>query len=229
MTDWPSNAPPETLDLDQRTPEWMKERLGRPTASQFDRIDVLKSGPNKGDWTDKAYTYLYELLGERRLKRSLKRSVGHLPSVQYGRTNEDKAAESFALFKGVSLENGKFTKRGRVACSPDRLIGTDELLEVKCPEPPTLIRYLLEGLEGDHWPQIQGQLMITGRQRAHFWAWRDDMPPYYQEVERDEVYITNLWNMLEKFCDRLDKDEIRLQQVWPVEETNDAQILGGLG
>jgi len=48
------------INLEQGSDEWLKARLGKPTASRFG--DIIT--PDKGDKSKTYTTYLYELLGE---------------------------------------------------------------------------------------------------------------------------------------------------------------------
>jgi hypothetical protein len=75
-------------------------------------------------------------------------------------------------------------------CSPDRLVGDDGLLEIKCPIPSVQMRYFLEqAADIDHKPQLQGQLMIAERKWLDILCWHPEMAKVVIRVERDEPFI----------------------------------------
>jgi hypothetical protein len=79
---------------------------------------------------------------------------------------------------------------------PDGFIGSDALIEIKCPEnPDNHLNNLLTGAQvDDYYAQIQGYLWITGRQLCYFTSFHPDpnwgnRRLYIQEVKRNETYI----------------------------------------
>ena len=92
--------------------------------------------------------------------------------------------------------------------SPDGLIGEDGLIEIKCPIASTMCGYLLENkLPTEYFPQIQGQLFITGRKWCDFVAYYPGLRPLILRVVRDEVFIGKLASSLEIFCRELERIE----------------------
>src|SRR5215467_7927610 len=87
------------IDTDQRSDRWHSLRMGRPTASQFDRI-VLPNGKASG----KARGYLYELLWQRLTGQSTDRDLSRVPAVQWGIQHEDEAAQQFEAIEGKRLK-----------------------------------------------------------------------------------------------------------------------------
>ena len=74
-------------------------------------------------------------------------------------------------------------------CSPDGLVGDDGVLEIKCPAPETLICYHANGTLPDQYrPQVQGQLLVTGRPWCDFFAFHPELTPFLLRVEADENY-----------------------------------------
>jgi hypothetical protein len=57
-----------------------------------------------------------------------------------------------------------------LGCTPDGFVGSDIVIEAKCPASMNLY-----GKVPDHYmPQVQGQMFITGRKLAHFLCWTPD-------------------------------------------------------
>jgi predicted phage-related endonuclease len=58
------------------------------------------------------------------------------------------------------------------AATPDGLIGSDGLIECKCPTSPTFTGWLLAGVVPEqHMPQMAAQLLCTGRKWVEFVAY----------------------------------------------------------
>lgn len=205
--------------LDHRSEAWHAQRRGMPTASQFGRIITPAGKPSS-----QAPLYEAELIAERIFDRPMGRDISNIPAVRHGVETEPEAADVLAGMLSVELEPGGFMTddAGRVGCSPDRLITAGnrrELIEIKCPyEIPVHIRNLLFGPPDDHKAQIQGQLMISGYDSAHFLSYHSLCPPLYVRIERDETFIGALAQILMDFCRRLDADHQRALQmgVWGV-------------
>lgn len=57
----------------------------------------------------------------------------------------------------------------RFGCSPDRLVGTDGLAQIKCPKTTTHLNYRLAGVVPEEYePQLVAEMACTGRQWADF-------------------------------------------------------------
>ena len=144
-----------------RSQEWFYARLGKPTASEFFRI-VTPTGQISKQCTDYAHRLLAELW------------LGHpLDAVetQYmvrGVELKDQAIDAYEFMASRDTLPGGFitTDDGTYGCSPDRLIGNDGILEIKCPAPNTHIGYLLSpaSMAQEKYPQIQGQLLVSERE-----------------------------------------------------------------
>jgi hypothetical protein len=196
---------------EQRSDDWLKARLGKPTASQFHRL--ITPGGKRSTQAD---AYAAELIAERIFQAPMGKNIGGIPAVKYGRETEVYAAKKLEELLGEMIAPGGIAwpdERKRYGASPDGLVATGnmrELVEIKCPfEIPVHVRSLLYGVDRDHWAQIQGQLLVTGYDAVHFYSYRSDCPPYHNRVERDAGFISALAGILNQFCDQLDVDERR--------------------
>ena len=200
--------------IEQRTEEWRKARLGMPTASQFDRVVTPK-----GVLSEKRYLYAGELIAERIFGRSMAKDVSRYEAVKWGVEHEDEAANALAERIGELQPGGFWTDndiKPRYGASPDRLLihgNRQEVCEIKCPQIPTHVRNVLFGMPDEHRTQIQGQLLVSGFDLAHFWSYHPDCPPCYEKVPRDERFIEALRRGLDEFCDELDKAERRARKM----------------
>lgn len=182
-------------DLEQSTPEWSLARAGRPCSSEFHKIITPTGKPSK-----QAEAYGYRLLAELMIKEPIL-TFESTYWIDRGKTLEPDAAGLYDLTHDVKTERAGFCTddNGWYGCSPDRLVGEEGLLEIKCPAPQTHMEYLVNGkVDTDYYPQLQGQLFVTGRKWVDIWSYHPKMPPVRIRTERDEVYIAFLATELDK-------------------------------
>ncbi len=179
----------------QYSDEYDRLRLGLPTSSKAERIITPSGMPAKG-WEK----YAHHLIAERLLGYPV--ATFSSPYMETALTLESSAVEFYEQMNDVKTESIGFVtdNENTVGASPDRLIGEDGLLEIKCPQPQTQVEYLLTGSLGKNYkPQLQSQLMVTGRKWADICAWHPELPPCIMRVERDEEYIACLAALLAEF------------------------------
>jgi putative phage-type endonuclease len=95
-------------------------------------------------------------------------------ATEWGSANEVNAITAYEVHTGDIVQSAG-GKQGFVispthdwlGCTPDGYVGSDIVVEAKCPASMNLY-----GRVPDHYmPQVQGQLFITGRKLAHFVCW----------------------------------------------------------
>jgi hypothetical protein len=198
-------------DLVQGSADWMRARAGLPTASEFCELLTPEFKPREGETPKK---YLATKLAERWLG-------GPLPgfsswATEQGTLREDEAIPFFEMTRNVDVQRVGFvtTDDGRAGCSPDGLIGEDNGLEVKCPEPTQHVSYLLSGeLPKQYRCQVYGSMWITGRPRWTFLSYAVGFPKLVLTVEWDQGIIERIQETVDEFCARLDKAFERLCEI----------------
>lgn len=198
----PAGSTPEYIyyDVEQNTPEWYRLRLGIPTASEFHRILT----PKTRRVSTQAAEYMYRLLGEWITGEPAENAETEW--MARGHELEAKAVQAYEVLTGLTTTNGGFitTADGLVGCSPDRLVGGDGDLEIKCPLIATQVRYALTGcITDDYLTQLQGRLMIHGRQWVDIFSYHPaiSLPPV--RVHRDEQHIETLRMALAVFVSEM--------------------------
>lgn len=120
---------------------------------------------------------------------------------------EDAAIDAYEFESELETSPGGFCTddANTYGCSPDRLVGDDGLLEMKVPAPNTHIRYLLDkaALGKEKWVQVQGQLLVTGRQWVDLVSFHPEFPLLVRRVNRDEKYIGQLRDTVTMFVSLL--------------------------
>ena len=111
-------------------------------------------------------------------------------ATEWGSANEHHAITAYECFTGEIVESAG-GKQGFVispthdwlGCTPDGYVGSDIVVEAKCPASMELY-----GKVPDHYmPQVQGQLFITRREMAHFVCWTPEGLEIH-EVPFDDDY-----------------------------------------
>jgi hypothetical protein len=173
--------------------------MGKPTASSFDRIVTPT-----GKLSTQADRYMMALLAELVMGHPIVGTT--MPWMDRGKELEAEAVSFYELQRDADTTPVGFitTDCGRIGASPDRLVGADGLLEIKCPSPEIHMTYLLAGKAAQEYkPQLQGQLYVAERSWVDICSYHPEMPQAIVRVERDEKYIELLATALDSFCELL--------------------------
>lgn len=187
-------------DVDQGSVEWHKLRIGIPTASNFDKI-VTPTGKLSKQWR----AYAFFLVAEKLLNQSLE-SLQGLEWIERGKELEPAAVKMYEFERDTTSRPCGFitTDDMRMGCSPDRLVGVNGALELKCPAPQTHVAYMVDGFGDDYVPQVQGQLLIGEFAYVDRYSYHPELPPVLKRTYRDAAFIKVLDPSLEQFCDELE-------------------------
>lgn len=186
-------------EMEQRSEAWYAARLGVPTASRFDKI-ITPTGKASTQSEDYCNTLVAEWL------MGAPVDIEQNFWMQRGTELEPEAVAAYEFEHDMDTQEVGFvtTDDGWIGASPDRMVGEDGIVEVKCPAPHTHIGYLLKGeLPGGYRAQVQGQLMVTERQWCDWISYHPDMPMVVVRVYRDEEYIEQLRKLATKLTDQI--------------------------
>ena len=192
-----------------RSPEWSAARLGIPTSSEFHKIMT----PKTRKLSSQAPGYMYRLLAEWMTGEQVENFESEY--MTRGIELEDQAMLAYETLRDVETQPGGFitTDDGLIGCSPDRLVGDAGDLELKCPLIHTQVKYALEGtVDDDYMCQLQGRMMIHGREWVDIFAYHPKLviPPVH--VVRDEKFIADLKATLAAFVDTMLNCRVKLEQ-----------------
>lgn len=187
----------------QGSEAWDQLRNGIPTASEFKRILTPKGRPSR-----QAEGYLNCLLAEWYFGQPLEDPETEFQSqwMARGQALEMQAVQSYEFERDVETEKVGFISidSGLCGCSPDRLVGKDGILELKCPAPSTHIGYMLKrNVHDEYKPQLQGQLLIAERKWVDIQSYCPVFPTVIIRVERDDEYQGLLSTALATFVETM--------------------------
>ena len=153
----------------QRTEDWFAQRIGKFTGSQFSSLMA-------GETTETYQGYLREKAWERLTGKPVQGFTNE--AMQHGIDTEPQARAYYEFVADTVVEESGFIIHPAldfVGVSPDGLVGTDGLLEIKCPQPKTHIEYLAtKKMPSKYRWQVQGQMWVTGRQYCDFVSFHPD-------------------------------------------------------
>jgi putative phage-type endonuclease len=184
----------QVINCEQNSPEWHEARTGVVTASCFS--EVLSKGRGK-EPSKTRQTYMYKLAGER-IRGEATDSFSNIYTDR-GHEFEDVAKSLYTQQTGNEVIDCGFML-DICGYSPDGLVGDDGLIEIKTKSAHIQIAVLLsDEVPSEHTAQIQGGLMVSGRQWCDFISYCPGLPIFIKRVFRDEDYILNLRMELAKF------------------------------
>lgn len=195
-------------DVEANSEHWLRLRIGRVTASNFDC--VLTPG---GKPSDQADGLMFSILAEMMVGHPILGPETHW--MRRGIELEDDAVESWEFKNGIETKRGGFVtnQEGAIGCSPDRLVGEDGLLQIKTPTAANHVKYLVtKTLEQKYKPQIQGELYVTGRNWIEIASYNPEMPLATFRIERDADFIIKLEAQLEIFVAKLAARRAELEE-----------------
>ena len=185
----------EIFDCEQNSPEWLRARMGIPTASEFKKLlGIRKDARDKVTRRD----YMYRLAGEIITGEPYEHySNAHM---ERGHEMEPEARSYYAFMEDAPLTRVGFIRNGSKGCSPDSLVGNSGMLEIKTALPHVLIDAMLsDDFPPEHKAQTQGQLWTAEREWSDILIYWPKMPPVKRRAYRDEAYIKLLSDAVDQF------------------------------
>jgi putative phage-type endonuclease len=201
--------------MDQGTEEWFTIRIGKVTASRV--ADVIAK--TKTGYSASRDNYMAQLVCERLTGQKGESFTN--AAMQHGTETEPLARAAYEALKDVLVDEVGFVPHPTIemaGASPDGLVGTDGLLEIKCPNTATHIETLLsQSVPGKYNTQMQFQMACTGRQWCDFVSFDNRLPAelqlFVKRVPRDEVFIRLIEAEIVQFLAELDDKINKLMKV----------------
>lgn len=198
--------------IEQGTPEWHALRVGKVTASRV--ADIMRK--TRSGISASRQRYLGELVAER--MTGVPTATYKSADMDWGSETEEQARRAYAIYTNAELVGVAFVDHPAIemcGASPDRLVGDDGLIEVKCPATHTHIATLLGApIDPDYATQMLWQMACTGRRWCDYVSFDPRMPPDMQlhvaRFERDDVRIAALEAEVRNFLAELDETEAAL-------------------
>jgi hypothetical protein len=177
-------------------------KLGLITASQAGKI--MATGRGKDNPFGATFYGYARQVAAGRLGYDVSTDISHMSAVQWGIENEWLAVEAYReeTFADVQYtgDDQRFTVHPEydfLGCTPDGLVGSDGLIEIKCPNSDNHFANLCDNAQlDDYIPQMQFQMLVTGRKWCDWISFDPRAPEALQlhvvRVMRDDAYIATL-------------------------------------
>jgi putative phage-type endonuclease len=201
--------------IEQGTPEWFAQRLGKVTASRVaDIIAKTKTGvaASRGN-------YLAQLVAERLTGQAADSFKSG--AMQHGTETEPMARMAYETETGQMVTEVAMIQHPKIemaGASPDGLVGEDGLVEIKCPNTSTHIATLMaDKAPSGYMAQMQWQMACTGRAWVDFVSFDprmpEDMQLFIKRVPRDEKLIAEYEAEIIKFLAEVQETVEKLIQL----------------
>jgi putative phage-type endonuclease len=205
--------------IEQGSPEWFAQRLGKVTASRV--ADVIAK--TKTGYSTSRDNYMAQLVCER-MTNTVAESFTN-SAMQWGTETEPLARAAYEAHADVLVDEVAMITHPIIedaGASPDGYVGSEGILEIKCPNTSTAIDTLLsQAVPSKHITQIQFQLACTGRKWCDFVSFDPRLPTelqlFVKRVPRDDAYIQMLEKEVVQFLTELDG---KIKKLNELKETN---------
>lgn len=201
--------------IEQGTPEWFAQRLGKVTASRVsDIIAKTKTGVSAS-----RVNYLAQLVAERLTGQAA--DTFKSGAMQHGTETEPQARMAYEAETGLMVTEVAMIQHGTIemaGASPDGLVGEDGLVEIKCPNTSTHIATLMaDKAPSQYIPQMQWQMACTGRAWCDFVSFDPrlpaDMQMFVKRVHRDNDLIARYEQEVIVFLSEVGDTILKLSQL----------------
>lgn len=183
------------IDFPQGSAEWLASRAGMVTASRIsDVMATVKTGEAAAR-KDYRAQIVAEILTGKPCEDGFTNAA-----MQWGTEQEPFARAAYETMREVMVDQCGLVLHPTIergAASPDGLVGTDGLVEIKCPKTATHIEYIIGGkAPAKYQPQMLWQMACTNRQWCDFVSFDprlpQDMQLFVVRFERDQKRIEEM-------------------------------------
>ena len=174
----------------QGSPDWLAQRAGRITGSRVAAALGVSKYATRDD-------LMREMVREH---FAAEREFAGNEATEHGQAHEDDAIDLYEQQTGQGiLYTGQHIhpEHDWLAASPDGLVGSDGLIEVKCPYRGT---YTTAADVPHYIAQMQLQMAVTGRKWCDFVIWRDDSI-LIDRVDAEPFWLDERLPTLQAFID----------------------------
>lgn len=189
----------KVLSIMQGTPEWLAARAGKVTASRINDVMAAK--------TTAAYRdYRAQIVAE--ILTGVPQESGFVNDyMRWGTEQEKFARAEYEMFCAWTVDEVGLVIHPTIeqgAASPDGLVSTDGLVEIKCPKTSTHLQTLVDKKQPRQYEnQMLWQMACTGRQWVDFVSYDprlpEDLQLFVHRFDRDQERIDAIEEAVKQF------------------------------
>lgn len=203
-------------EIEQGSAEWHRMRLGKVTASRVAEV-IAKT---KSGYSTSRANYAAQLIAERLTGEPTESFTN--AAMQWGADQEPDARLAYEFRTDAEVEQVAFVDHPSIAmsgASPDGLIGSDGLLEIKCPITATHLETLRgRTIPAKYQTQMLWQMACTGRQWCDFVSYDPRLPEsmrlYIERMPRDNARIAEMEAEVKAFLAEVDAAVFELVELY---------------
>jgi len=193
-------------DIDQNTEDWAKVRSGKVTGSSWHALDV--NGKQENGFGVGAITLMKQIAEER--ITGVPQDNYSNKATDWGHTYEDDARVNYELtFFEKVVQVGFVEKNEWVGCSPDGLVGEDQIVEFKCLPKEHMTILIDNNPNSNHLKQCQFNLWVTGRSVCKLVYFHPNHPDKTKmivfDVHKDKEYYERIQERVNTFVRMTEK------------------------
>jgi hypothetical protein len=194
--------------IEQGSADWLAIRLGIVTASELHCL--LVNGKGQAGFGDAAFTYMDQLIGERITGEAADPFQGNR-HTERGHELEGVARGLYEARTDAATEQVGIILNHGIGYSPDALVGSDGLTEIKTKLPKLQVGVILSGeIPKEHVAQCQGGLWASEREWIDFISYWPGMPLFIKRAYRDEEMISKIAERVSAFYELLEERMARV-------------------
>ena len=195
----------KVITAEQGSEAWLAARAGKVTASM---ISNVLAKPETAAYRDYQAQIVAELLTGKPQGSDFTNEA-----MQFGTEQEPFARSAYEVFTGFTVDEVGLVLHptiDRAGASPDGLVGSDGLVEIKCPKIATHLAYICAGVVPTKYKnQMLFQMICAERAWCDFVSFRPDLPEHLQLIvirfQRDEAKIKELTTAVNSFLVQVDE------------------------
>lgn len=192
-------------EIKQGTEAWLKARLGCGTASRANDMCAA-------DTTAAYQNYLWQLVAERETGQAEETYTN--ADMTRGSEIEPVARAAYEAHTKEFVTTTGFWLHPTIpyfGASPDGLVGTEGLIEIKCPRTSTHLRYRHDGKPPTQYKrQMMCQLICTGRKWVDFVSFdnrvRDSKQLFVVRFEPKQAEMDEMMEKIQSFLNAVAKE-----------------------
>jgi putative phage-type endonuclease len=197
----------------QGSDEWRRARAGSVGASSI--ADLMAK--TKAGWGASRANLMARLIAERLTGEPQEAYKNE--AMRWGTETEPLARDAYSFMRDVDVAEVGLIRHPEIEgthASPDGLVGTDGLVEIKCPNTATHIDTLLSGeVSLRYVSQMQWQMACCGRSWCDFVSFDPRMPGdlqiFVRRFPRDDAHIAEIADAVRLFLMEMNAKIHRLQ------------------
>jgi len=200
------------LEDAQGSDGWMQSRIGKPSASNFDKLITATCNPSSS-----AENYINRIISERLSGEPTEFYVND--AMTRGNDLEPQARAFFEFETGIDVHQTGFIldDSKEFGCSPDGVIlekgKVVSGLEIKCPLGAAAVGNLRRNLmPKKYYQQVQGCMWICDVETWWFMSYHPKMKAMIVEIKRDNEFIKKLEGAVNLAVDIIKLETKRLKR-----------------